>query len=278
MAEYAAYSLIPEKKRGHLHKQVGYLLLDRVPDNQVEEVLFMAVDQLNRGSMFIEETYKRVELAKLNLRAGEKAMSLAAFLSAASYLKVGIETEYCNGHFQEVGHFAGLVIKQAKELQSKIRVHMTLIKALGAQNKLVDAMGIGFTILTQLGVQCPSPLPESHVIFEEFTKTWKFFANRTNAELLSLNMMDDNDILDAMKILHLLSLYAYLSSQEHLYIINITMLKLTIQYGVCNESCAALAVCSFMLVGTENFKESEHIAYLAMTILEKLEAKEFLPQ
>eukprot|EP00957_Ditylum_brightwellii_P173811 13232228-Ditylum_brightwellii.AAC.1 len=77
-----------------------------------------------------------MELAMLNLTAGEKAMSLATFLISASYLKAGIgmlceghwekyydlslqlhnlyaEAEYCNGCFYEVGHITGVVIKRA---------------------------------------------------------------------------------------------------------------------------------------------------------------------
>eukprot|EP00957_Ditylum_brightwellii_P025614 1935716-Ditylum_brightwellii.AAC.1 len=83
-----------------------------------------------------------MDLAMLNLRAGEKAMSLATFLISASYLKAGIgllrkdhwekyyclslelyslyaEAEYCNGNFQEVGHATGVVIKKAKSFEDK---------------------------------------------------------------------------------------------------------------------------------------------------------------
>eukprot|EP00957_Ditylum_brightwellii_P045390 3440621-Ditylum_brightwellii.AAC.1 len=103
----------------------------------------------------------------LNLRAGEKAMSLSTFLISASYLKAGIdvlpeshwgkhydlslqlyslyaEAEYCIGNFQEVGHATGVVIKQAKSFENKLRVYATLMKSLAAQNKLQDAIHIGF--------------------------------------------------------------------------------------------------------------------------------------
>eukprot|EP00957_Ditylum_brightwellii_P191374 14570821-Ditylum_brightwellii.AAC.1 len=65
-----------------------------------------------------------MQLAMLNLKAGEKAMSLVTFLDSASYLKTGIdvlcedhwekcynlslqlysvyaEAEYCNGHLKK---------------------------------------------------------------------------------------------------------------------------------------------------------------------------------
>eukprot|EP00957_Ditylum_brightwellii_P080634 6133039-Ditylum_brightwellii.AAC.1 len=59
---------------------------------RVDDVLFIVVDQLNRGKAFIEGDNERIELATLNLRAGKKAMTLATFLGSALYLKAGIDT------------------------------------------------------------------------------------------------------------------------------------------------------------------------------------------
>eukprot|EP00957_Ditylum_brightwellii_P205625 15344668-Ditylum_brightwellii.AAC.1 len=134
--QHAAYLLIPESDQGRMHRHIGLLILEHAQDEMLDHVLFLVVDQLNRGQKFITKEKDRMELATLNLKAGEKAMSLAAFISSASYLRAGIdllcndhwemcydlslqlhnlyvEAEYCNGHFEEVGHAAGVVIKQA---------------------------------------------------------------------------------------------------------------------------------------------------------------------
>eukprot|EP00957_Ditylum_brightwellii_P165477 12598575-Ditylum_brightwellii.AAC.1 len=158
-----------------------------MPDDKVDDVLFIVVDQLNRGGRFIEEENERNQLALLNLRAGEKAMAFATFLGSASYLKAGIdvlrydqwkkqydlslqlhslyaEAEYCNGHFHEVGRVAGIVIKQATVFENKFRVYVTLIKSLAGRNMLQDAINLGMNVLAELGVECPSsPLPKTFV-------------------------------------------------------------------------------------------------------------------
>eukprot|EP00957_Ditylum_brightwellii_P090248 6873333-Ditylum_brightwellii.AAC.1 len=69
-------------------------------DEHVNDILFIAVDQLNRGEIFMKEEPGRMELAKLNLKAGEKAMSLASFLSSASYLERGISL-LCDDHWEK---------------------------------------------------------------------------------------------------------------------------------------------------------------------------------
>eukprot|EP00957_Ditylum_brightwellii_P096643 7360385-Ditylum_brightwellii.AAC.1 len=69
-------------------------------DDHVSDLLFTAVDQLNRGEIFMEEAHGRMKLAKLNLKAGEKAMSSTTFLNSASYLKQGISL-LCDDHWEK---------------------------------------------------------------------------------------------------------------------------------------------------------------------------------
>eukprot|EP00957_Ditylum_brightwellii_P147755 11251967-Ditylum_brightwellii.AAC.1 len=89
--QQAAYSLTPENEQGRLHRHIGHWILKHTSGDRIDDVLFILVDQLNRGKRFIEEDNERIELSMLNLRAGRKAMSLATFWASASYLKAGID-------------------------------------------------------------------------------------------------------------------------------------------------------------------------------------------
>ena len=55
--------------------------------------LFITVNLLNRGqsSSIPQGDPKRIDLARLNLRAGQKAFSASVFTSAAGYLGIGIK-------------------------------------------------------------------------------------------------------------------------------------------------------------------------------------------
>eukprot|EP00957_Ditylum_brightwellii_P009751 735255-Ditylum_brightwellii.AAC.1 len=110
-------------------------------------------------------------------------MSLATFLDSASYLKAGIdvlcddhwekcynlslqlhslyaEAEYCNGHSKEVALAVDVVIMHARSSNDKVLIYALLIKLLAAENKLYEAMQIGFDVLKALGVPFPSLLPD----------------------------------------------------------------------------------------------------------------------
>eukprot|EP00957_Ditylum_brightwellii_P113824 8677977-Ditylum_brightwellii.AAC.1 len=194
-----------------------------------------------------------MELAMLNLKAGEKAMSLATFLISASYLKAGIsmlcenqwekhydlclqlyslyaEAEYCNGRFQDVGLATGFVLNKAKSFEDKHRVFATLIKSLAAQNKTQEAMHIGFTVVTKLGVERNFSLPDKSVIMKEIMEIKMALAKTTEAELLNFPEMKDNSMITAMKFLQILSLYAYLAKQQYLPMLIVRMLQLTLRH------------------------------------------------
>eukprot|EP00957_Ditylum_brightwellii_P029637 2239669-Ditylum_brightwellii.AAC.1 len=98
--QHGAYSLMLENERARLHHQIGHSILGKMSDDRVSDLLFIAVDQLNRGEIFMKEEHGRMKLAKLNLKAGEKAMSLATFLSSASYLEQGISL-LCDDHWEK---------------------------------------------------------------------------------------------------------------------------------------------------------------------------------
>eukprot|EP00957_Ditylum_brightwellii_P100454 7657553-Ditylum_brightwellii.AAC.1 len=54
---------------------------------------------MNRGKVGREKC-ESTELAKLNLKAGKKAMSEATFLRSASYFEAGVGF-LCDGHWEE---------------------------------------------------------------------------------------------------------------------------------------------------------------------------------
>eukprot|EP00957_Ditylum_brightwellii_P026652 2015266-Ditylum_brightwellii.AAC.1 len=62
--------------------------MEHSPEDKMEDLLIVVVDQLNRGEVGKEER-ERIALAKLNLKAGKKAMSEATFLRSASYFEAG---------------------------------------------------------------------------------------------------------------------------------------------------------------------------------------------
>ncbi len=69
----AAYSLIPEELRGEAHLRIGRLLAAHTPPEKLEKAIFDIVNQLNRGASLMTSMRSAIQLAALNLLAGERA-------------------------------------------------------------------------------------------------------------------------------------------------------------------------------------------------------------
>jgi predicted ATPase len=85
----AAYSLLPEEQRAPAHLAIGRLLLAAIEPDKREDNIFEIVGHLNRGSPLMASGDDREELAALNLMAGKRAMTAAAYASALNYLAAG---------------------------------------------------------------------------------------------------------------------------------------------------------------------------------------------
>ncbi len=88
--QQAAYSLIPEEDKQQVHRQIGQLLLKKIPTAQKEQKIFDIVNQLNQGLECISTQAEQDELVELNLIAGRKAKASAAYQPAFNYLQIGL--------------------------------------------------------------------------------------------------------------------------------------------------------------------------------------------
>jgi serine/threonine protein kinase len=88
--QQAAYSLIPDEFKQRVHLQIGQLLLQNMPESQIEEKIFDIVNQLNHSSELLNNQQQRDEIANLNLIAGQKAKSSSAYQPALMYLQQGL--------------------------------------------------------------------------------------------------------------------------------------------------------------------------------------------
>ena len=74
-----------------MHYIVGKNILDNTNKDILNERILYITNQLNSAIKIIRLNNEEFELAKLNLLAGERARSTAAFESALNYFKTGID-------------------------------------------------------------------------------------------------------------------------------------------------------------------------------------------
>ena len=88
--QQAAYELMPAADREAIHLNIGRLFRNAASGEVASTQLFDIANQMNKGQALLETSAERVELARLNLRAGELAKSSTAYDSALSYLDIGL--------------------------------------------------------------------------------------------------------------------------------------------------------------------------------------------
>eukprot|EP00957_Ditylum_brightwellii_P085919 6536531-Ditylum_brightwellii.AAC.1 len=298
--QHAAYLLIPKEEKHLWHLRVGYNIWTNVPEKDEDKVIFIAVDQMNHGMSLIESENQKIQLAKLNLRAGVKAVSLSTFSSCASYFGNGIkllstahwetnyelslhlhnyyaEAEYCKGNFSKVRDVINTVFDKSKSFYDRSRAYFVLIKVLCAEKKLREALDIGIKVLTFLGESLLFRFSDESTAIT-FTKIRSSFESMTDDEFYKLQVMEDSDALVAMSFTSDLLAIVHIIYQDLAVRFNNYMLQLSLTYGVCKESSFALSICSGRLFDLGDLKASKLFSHFSLSLLGRLDCKEMLPR
>ena len=172
--QQAAYSLIPPEEKQRVHLRIGRLLLQKTPEEQLDDKLFDIVNQLNIGTAIIEEIDRREELARLNLRAAQKAKTSTAYEGAIAYAEAGLsllpeeawhshyiltrdltvvlaEAEYLNVNYNRADELIAIVKQRAQTLLEKIPTYKLEISLALARYNYPLGLEIGLQVLAQLG-------------------------------------------------------------------------------------------------------------------------------
>lgn len=295
--QQAAYSTIDRDRQQSIHLKIGKLLRRSIPLDRPNENLFEIVNHLNLGSVLIRDDSERLELAQLNLSAGQKAIASIAYDSALKYLTTGIqllaenswetdynltlslyekaaESAYLRGEFAQLERLSEIVLKNAQSLLDRVSVYQMKIKALGAQNQSLEAVQMGLSLLKSLGIELPES-PTQADAQHALTEIQAKLAQWSIEDLLHLPEMQDPQMLAAMRILSSIITLAYQAVPELFIPILCQQLNLSITYGNC--SISACSYVSFGLVISQflgNLELGSQFGELGNLLLERLNLPE----
>lgn len=293
----AAYSLIPADKCNSLKLRMGESLLDSNPKSEVANVLFIIVDLLNSGVDLIPPGKKRQQLAELNLKAGEKAMSSSAFSTAAAHLKTGIsllgpkhweeqyslslklystvaQADYCISDFDHMHEAINEVLAQKNvPFDDKLQVRSVLVKSLTTQSKNLEAIDECLGLLKQMGVHCPMRASKIAVI-SALVKTKRLFKGQSKSTLSELPVMKDKTKMEAMRLMNSLCTSAYMAKPDLLPLVILKMVRWS-RYEVNEFSTIAFAAYGLLLCSAlGDLKGGQNFGELALLLSKKLKARE----
>ena len=296
--QQAAYCSIPEEEKQNTHYHIGQLLLEKFSTREKEERLFEIVNHLNVSIALISQAQEREDLAKLNLRAGQKAKTATAYSASIELFNVGIEllgvncwqesyelslelhseitgSCYLNTNFEEMGKWAEVVLQHAQTFLDTINVQQTRILGARAQAKSVDSIEIGLQVLKELGIKFPQQ-PSQEDIRKAYQTSRRLWSDRPPQSLINLPTMSDPHLLAAMNMLAALVPAAYGFSPNLMLLLIFQQVELSIRSGnsptsIFGYSRYGLVLCGIM----DDIPNGYEFGELALSLLDKFQAKSF---
>ncbi|MEG4213110.1 AAA family ATPase [Microcoleus sp. S13_B4] len=293
--QQAAYSLIPEDQKQSTHLKIGQLLLQNTPPDHLEENIFDIVNQLNVGIDTISQPAEKTQLAKLNLTAGRKAKSAAAYEVAVRYLRVArellpadcwesqydltlaicestAEAEYLNSNYEDSKKMVDIVLHKAHCLLEKINVYELQIQAYNAQNRLVESLNTGLEVLKLLGISFPQN-PNALNIVAGLINTKLSLGFKRIEDLANLPEMTDPDKQAAMRILSGILSTAIQAKPRLVPLLTFMMVKLCIKYGNSPYASIAYVYYGVILCRVGDVSLAYKFGQLAIRLLHKFPSR-----
>jgi predicted ATPase/signal transduction histidine kinase len=296
--QQAAYSLIPLVYRQSVHLQIGRSLYQAINTTGREERIFEIVQQMNRGLEQVLDPGERLELAQLNLLAGQKAKSATAYATAAEYLTIGIEllppshwqthydlaldlhisaveVSYLRTHFEQMERLAEVVLAQTTHLLDSVKVYEVKIQGYMMQQHFQKALATGLFILESLGVSFPST-PQPSDAQQLQSEIQLNMAGRSIPDLLNLPIMTNPEKLAAIGLLSKLTPVAHQSAPHLFPLAVLQMVNLSTKYG--NAPASTFAYATFgaaQLIMASDIEACYACGQLALRLLETIDAKHY---
>ncbi|MGB3514759.1 MAG: ATP-binding protein, partial [Microcoleaceae cyanobacterium] len=226
-----------------------------------------------------------------------KAKSSTAYSTAIAYFNLGInllpenswqteyqltlalyeeitEASYLNGDFEEVDILVDIVLEKAANILDKVKVYEVKIQACIALSKLPEALTIGLSVLSLLGINIPENPSQSDI--QKCLQTTKSnFKEKNISELINLPLMQNPQKLAAMRILSSIFSLAFVGKPELLPVIICETINLSLQFGISPFfalSCGNYG--SLLCYLEQNVDTGYKLGRLACELLEKFNSKD----
>ncbi|HJW45587.1 MAG TPA: AAA family ATPase, partial [Lysobacter sp.] len=259
----AAYSLIPEERRGQAHLRIGRLLAAHTPPEKREEAIFDIVNQLNRGASLITSQDEREQLAELDLLAGKRAKDSTAYASALTYLAAGrallpddawerrhelifalelhrAECEFLTGALAAAENRLRMLSTRAANLVGLAAVACLQVELFTTLDRSDRSVEVALDYLRRIGVAW-SAHPTWDEVRSEYERLWRQLGDRPIEDLIDLPLMTDPVWRATMDVLTAAVSPALFTDQNQHCLFICRMANLSLEHGNSDGSCCAYA-------------------------------------
>ncbi|MGF7049643.1 putative ATPase/signal transduction histidine kinase [Paenibacillus sp. DS2015] len=274
----AAYALVSEDERPHLHLRIGSLLLHRMKVGEDTSV-FEVVNHLNQAKEQIDHQAQRLELAELNLQTGLKAKQSTAYETSLEYLRQATalleedcwdtdytltfrsfleraEAEYLCAHFGTAYDLFNLLMGKAATNFDKALVCSIKIRLESSNDNYEEVISLGHKALELLNV---------HHNFEpgslELSLQWLRLGRRIRKHpihsLNTLPPMTDEVCKVAMSVLVHTSNACFFVNKRGWLASTFRMIEMTLDHGMTPEaSIGFVGYAMFQYFYFRNYEET----------------------
>ena len=291
----AAYALIPEPERSPLHYQIGRRLQQNTPADDLADLLYLIVDQLNAGREMLTSQTKRNELVELNLAAGKRAKAAAVFSNAWRYLKTGLdlleddcweanynltldlhtqtaEVAFLCSDTVEMENVARIALRQARSPLDQAPIYEVKIMALTAQNRWAEASQSALEILKKLGLSLPTA-PGKFQIWLSLLKTKMLLIGKSFNRLSQLPLMTEPSKTAIMRIILRANTALAFIHPELYPVLASEQIRLTVRHGNGPTSAAAYLNYGILLGSRGDMEKGYQFGQLALKFVDQPQAE-----
>jgi PAS domain S-box-containing protein len=288
----AAYALIPAGARAELHLEIGRKLLAGSTAADLVEHLFDVANQLNRGTSLLVDAGEKVRIAAIDLEAGRKAKTSAAYASAREYFAAGLallgegelsgqyelrfgltlecaECELLCGNLEAADKLIGRLLPWAQSKVDeaavyRLKVHLHLLRS-----EIQQTIDTAFTCLRGFGIDIPVH-PTEEQVRTEYEAVWDALEGRTIESLIDLPLMSDRELEAAVAVMSLVNAPAYFIDFRLFCLLACRIVKVSVRLGMSGN--AANAFCNLgVVLGSvfHRYDEGYRFSRVACDLVEK---------
>ncbi|MFW6020482.1 MAG: diguanylate cyclase domain-containing protein [Guyparkeria sp.] len=270
--QQAAYTLSQARRMEAVHLSIGRLMRDHAGSEPEGERLMEIVRHLDAGHSLIDDPDERLELARLNLRAGSHARSTSAYEMARELLETGFEllpepaweTEpqlafalgreiqqcaYLTGRQDEADRWAEALQRHARDDLERVELLATRTRQYATLGRMDDSIRTAIEGLIRLGLDV-DPDPDAAAVAAERRRIARNLGDRRIAELVDAAPVENRGTLLAMRLLMEVFPAAFLSGSGNLfpYLVE-KAVNLSLEHGNSPESAFSFAAYGMLLCG-----------------------------
>eukprot|EP00985_Skeletonema_marinoi_P014091 scaffold7076_cov153-Skeletonema_marinoi.AAC.4 len=287
----AAYGQMKEEDRNMLHYDIGVALLNRAEGLESDNMLFLCVDQLNRGQAMISTPEEVLEAVEMNHSAASQALATCDFTAALKYAKTALKlvgegnqfadyksilfvmanAAYSCGLYEEASTAIDAILQQEASLDEKFKfdvydLKITMLSYFAFDNPIIQLVSrqegksayiTCLGVLRKLGDDAASPFLHD-ANDADFQRRLEQVSGQlkevTETDLMAMNDMTNPAHLRLIHFYNQAAVISYFVQPKIIKRITCRLIELTLEHGVSKYTAISLVRYAMTLPSKEAYR------------------------